>query len=138
MQCPDGYSGWGGVISRGSQLGSAVTARLPALAALRIAVIGRQLLLLYLILNAAIVASAPAMCSRANRRACSLTDRFLACAAARAAAFSIGTSLPDQKSATAVWSAVRVVLFRAPRLLISFRSRANSALASAGRALAGN
>src|SRR5450755_38723 len=136
MQCADGYSGCGGVTSNGSQPGSAITAGLTVLAALRIAVIGRHVFWAYFTLNAATVASASAMYSSAKRRACSSSERFLICAAARAAAFRMGTSLADQKIAAAVWSAVRVVLSRAPRLLTSFRSRANSALSSAGRLLA--
>src|ERR1041385_721100 len=80
------------------------------------------------------VASAPAMCKRAKRRAWSLTERLLPCAAARTAAFSIGTSLPDQKSATAVWSAVRLPPLRPPRFLISLKSRATTGRATGARA----
>jgi hypothetical protein len=40
--CAEGYSGWLGVVSSGVQVGSGCVAGLPSLAALRIAVTGRQ------------------------------------------------------------------------------------------------
>ena len=63
------------------------------------------------------------------------TDRPFAVDAARAAACQGTAVWTTQKIAAAVWSAVRVVLLRAPRRLTSSKSRAKSALVSSGAPL---
>src|SRR5262245_56221300 len=100
--------------------------------AARIAVIGRQCGRWYFSAKPTIWVSAVAIDRSANSFALSDTDSRLAADAARAAA-NHGTPVwIVQKIAAAVWSAVRVVLLRAPTLLISSKSRANSALVTAG------
>src|SRR4030081_1548825 len=70
--------------------------------------------------------------SRANNLAFSAIDKPLAADWARAAANQGTPVCTTQKIAAAVWSAVRVVLLRAPTLLTSSKSRANSALPCGG------
>ena len=57
-ECPDTYSGKGGVTSNGFQSGSAVVWSLPSVSACWMAVIGRQKPLEYLPFQARIAASA--------------------------------------------------------------------------------
>src|SRR4029077_4126639 len=96
------------------------------------AVIGGECGRLYFSAKAMICESALAMDSSANNRAFSDSDSPLAADAARAAACQGTAVCTVQKIAAAVWSAVRVVLLRAPILLTSSKSRANCAVAMAG------
>src|SRR5437667_5967919 len=66
---PEVYSGKGGVTSSGVQVGSLVVSGLPSISALRMAVMGRQKLNVYLQSQAMIAASASAMFNNANNRA---------------------------------------------------------------------
>ena len=100
--------------------------------AARMAVIGRQCGRSYFSSKAMICESALAMVSSANNRAFSDRDSPLAEDAARAAACQGTAVCTVQKIAAAVWSAVRVVLLRAPTLLTSSKSRANCAVVMAG------
>src|SRR5215470_11803527 len=87
-QCPEGWSGKGGVTSAGvwqtgvdgsksgSQFGSACVFGLPSVSASRIAVIARQNCQKYLSFQQPIEASAPARFSIANRRALSTMLKF--------------------------------------------------------------
>src|SRR6266850_1068259 len=75
MQWAQGYSGCIGVSMNGVQPASRSVALLPSLSALRIAVIGRQRLYVYLASNTAISASSMAIAASANKRAFAATSR---------------------------------------------------------------
>src|SRR6267142_5156785 len=96
MLWAEGYSGWGGVPSKGSQEGSGL--RIPS----RMAVIGRQKFVFCLICHPATYASVPAMFISAKIRALSTSPRFIFCAAARAAACHGTGVVMYQKIAEAV------------------------------------
>src|SRR6266852_6092147 len=102
MACPEGYSGWAGVGRSGSQFGSAASAALPALSALRIAVTGLQKLYRYLASQHAMYASAPAMLSSANSRAFSIMLLPLWAATCCAAMLSVTTPEIVQNLAASV------------------------------------
>src|SRR3954452_19773421 len=99
------------------------------------AVIGRQCVRLYFSSKPTICESAVAIERIQNSLAFSAIDRFRDADAARAAACHGTAVCTVQKIAAAVWSAVRVVLLRAPRLLTSSKSRANCAVVTAGAPL---
>src|SRR5215813_14677612 len=69
MQWAHGYSGCIGVSPSGTHDASRGVAALPVVSALRIAVSGRQKLYAYLASITAMMASLPAMATRASRRA---------------------------------------------------------------------
>ena len=131
---PEGYSGNGGVTSAGGaatgvdgsnsgvQFGSASVARLPSLAASRMAVMGRQVFQWYLLFQQPIAASAAARFSVANSRALSTMSSCRLAARVRNVRFQSAKAWSCQKIAAEVSSEVRVVLWRAPTSLISLRS----------------
>src|SRR5215470_11556578 len=80
MQCAHGYSGCIGVSPSGTHDASRGVAALPVMSALRIAVSGRQKLYAYLASITAMIASLPAMATRASRRAQSTMSISLAAA----------------------------------------------------------
>jgi len=75
MQWAHGYSGCIGVSMNGAQLASRSVASLPSRSPLRMAVIGRQKLYVYLASNTATSASSMAMPAIASRRAFAVTSR---------------------------------------------------------------
>src|SRR5262249_45955590 len=83
MQCAQGYSGCIGVSPSGNHEASRGVARLLVWSGLRMAVTGRQRLYAYLASKTAIIASAPAIDTRAKRRAQSTTSMSFAIATCR-------------------------------------------------------
>src|ERR1700693_3442903 len=67
VECPDGYSGKAGVVSRGVQVGSAGVSALPSVSASGIAVTGRQKTKWYFASQQAMPASAMATFTSASR-----------------------------------------------------------------------
>src|SRR5262245_41231897 len=125
----DGYSGCGGVARKESQFGSGVI-RNPS--ALRMALIGRQKLYVYFESQQAIAASAAAMFKRANIRAVSKMDSFLAAATWLAIGFQIAVADAGHHIATSVSGAIRTTLFWTPMSFTSLTSIAYRSLSSAG------
>src|SRR5262245_53685608 len=125
----DGYSGCGGVARKESQFGSGVI-RNPS--ALRMALIGRQKLYVYFESQQAIAASAAAMFKRANIRAVSKMDSFLAAATWLAIGFQMITSDGTHHIATSVAGPIRTTLFCAPTAFTSLTATAYRSLSIAG------
>src|SRR5262245_20645276 len=125
----DGYSGCGGVARKESQFGSGVI-RNPS--ALRMALIGRQKLYVYLESQQAIAASAAAMFRRANIRALSEMDSFLAAATWLAIGFQMIVAEEPHHIATSVSGPIRTTLFWAPMFFTSLTSITCTLLSSAG------
>src|SRR5262249_18422797 len=84
MQWAHGYSGCIGVSMNGVQLGSRSVASLPSVSPLRMAVIGRQKLYVYLASKTAVSASSMAIAAIASSRAFAVTSRPGATATERA------------------------------------------------------
>src|SRR5438552_11248005 len=84
MQWAHGYSGCMGVSMNGVQLGSRSVASLPSTSPLRMAVIGRQRLYVYLASKTAVSASSMAIAAIASSRAFAVASRPGAAATERA------------------------------------------------------
>ena len=132
MQCAHGYSGCIGVSPRGNHDASRAVSLFPLRSALRIAVMGRQRLKVYLASKTAMKASLLAMAARANRRAQSTTFISLPVATWRRMGFQVCGPLVNQKRPMFVCSAVRLALARAPSSWISFTSFVHVDEVSAG------
>src|SRR5262249_55341373 len=89
---PEGSSGYGGVTTNGSQLGSAGGFGVPSSSACRIAVIGRQKLQYALLSQQPISESAPDRFSIPKSRASSLSVSPCCAAIARKVRFHIATA----------------------------------------------